>query len=66
MNENYLHSDVTGLIIKEFIKVYNKLGYGFLEKVNENALVLELQKLELSAVAQLPIIVYYDEVEVGY
>ncbi len=66
MNNNYLHSDITALIIKAFYKVYNKLGFGFLEKVYENALLLELQKLELSVVAQFPIIVYYDGIEVGY
>jgi hypothetical protein len=31
--ENYLHSELTGLIIKAYYNVYNKLGYGFLEKV---------------------------------
>ena len=31
--DNYKHSDITGKIIKAFFKVYNTLGYGFLEKV---------------------------------
>ena len=31
-------------IIAAFYDVYNKLGYGFLEKVYENALVIELRK----------------------
>ena len=33
-----LHADITDQILKAFYKVYNSLGYGFLEKVYENAL----------------------------
>jgi len=32
-----LHGDITSKIIESFYKVYNTLGYGFLEKVYENA-----------------------------
>ncbi|MBP6431023.1 MAG: hypothetical protein KA319_04590 [Ferruginibacter sp.] len=28
-----LHEDITEIILKCFYKVYNELGYGFLEKV---------------------------------
>jgi len=38
--ENYKHSELTERIIKEAYYVYNKLGYGFLEKVYENALFI--------------------------
>ena len=38
------YSDLTEAIIKCFYKVYNELGYGFLEKVYHNALLIELQK----------------------
>lgn len=61
----YKHSHITDLIIKAFFNVYNKLGYGFLEKVYENAMLVELQKLGLKVVGQQGIAVYYDEVEVG-
>lgn len=37
-----LHKDITDKIIKSFYTVYNELGYGFLEKVYENAMFLEL------------------------
>jgi GxxExxY protein len=40
----YLYKDLTDKIIKVFYKVYNELGYGFLEKVYENAMMIELQK----------------------
>ncbi len=31
------YEEITNAIIKAFYKVYNTLGYGFLEKVYENA-----------------------------
>jgi GxxExxY protein len=40
----YKHSEVTDKIIAAFYKVYNTLGYGFHEKVYENAMVIELRK----------------------
>jgi len=40
MNEIYKHSEITEKIIKAFYIVYNKLGYGFLEKVYERAMVI--------------------------
>ncbi len=63
--ENLKHSEITGQIIKAFYKVYNPLGYGFLEKVYENALFLELQEMNLKVVRQAPIKVYYNGQEVG-
>jgi GxxExxY protein len=45
--------------------VYNELGYGFLEKVYEKALLLELRKSGLIAQRQTRLCVYYDNVEVG-
>ena len=64
--DNYLHSDVTSIIIKAFYTVYNKMGYGFLEKVYENALLLELRKQGLVCEPQVLVKVYYDEVQVGF
>ncbi len=40
------------LIIKAYYNVYNKLGYGFLEKVYENAMLIELRKFGLYCKAQ--------------
>ena len=62
---NNKHSNITELIIKAFYNVYNTLGYGFLEKVYENAMFLELKNLGLKVEKQTPIKVYYDEVEIG-
>ena len=40
---NYLHSNTTEIILKCYFDVYNKLGFGFLEKVYENAMLIELR-----------------------
>jgi GxxExxY protein len=60
-----LHNEVTDKIIKAFYNVYNVLGYGFLEKVYENSMAIELRKLGLAAVKQQNIKVYYDAENVG-
>lgn len=60
-----LHEEITETIIKSFYAVYNKLGYGFLEKVYENALLLELRKEGLNCAKQVPIEVYYEKTSVG-
>jgi len=62
---NYLHSDITGLILKAFFNVYNVLGYGFLEKVYENAMCIELSKLGLQYENQKSIDVFYESQKVG-
>ena len=61
----YQSTDLTKKIIELFYKVYNTLGYGFLEKVYQNALFYELQKAGLQCSKQKQIKVYYDELEVG-
>ncbi|GAI86980.1 unnamed protein product [marine sediment metagenome] len=40
-----LHANLTEKIVKAFYKVNNTLGYGFLEKVYENAMAIELIKM---------------------
>ena len=40
----YKHEEITGQIINAAHTVHNKLGYGFLEKVYHNSLVIELRK----------------------
>jgi len=58
-------NDLTEQVLKAFYKVYNTLGYGFLEKVYVNALVLELKKMSIIAATQHPIQVNYDGSIVG-
>ena len=52
-------------IIKVFYRVYNTLGYGFLEKVYENSMMIEFKKESLPAVQQSPIDVTYEDEIVG-
>jgi len=63
--EEYLHKDLTSAIIQAFYKVYNTLGYGFLEKVYENALKIELTKTGIPIEQQMNIKVYYESEHVG-
>lgn len=65
MAEQLLHKELTDKIIQAFYKVYNALGYGFLEKVYENALMIELLALELCVEQQRPIKVFYGQHLVG-
>jgi GxxExxY protein len=59
------HAQLTEKIISAFYRVYNTLGYGFLEKVYENALVLELRANGHEVLPQQQITVYYQGQEVG-
>lgn len=60
-----LHQEITDKILKSFYNVYNTLGYGFLEKVYENSLLIELSESGLKALQQVAIPVYYHEKQVG-
>jgi len=60
------HKPLTDQILKAFYIVYNTLGYGFLEKVYENALTIELRSLGLKVIQQAPIIVTYKDQEIGH
>ncbi|MDP3444322.1 MAG: GxxExxY protein [Ignavibacteria bacterium] len=60
-----LHKEISEKIIKAYYKVYNTLGYGFLEKVYENAMAIELRKMGLEVKCQYPITVYYESEIVG-
>jgi GxxExxY protein len=59
------HTEKTDKIKKVFYKVYGKLGYGFLEKVYVNAMMIELGREGIPATAQFPIQVFYENEIVG-
>ena len=59
------YADLTQKIIGAFYQVYNELGYGFSEKVYENALVSELIELGFQVEQQKQILVYYGGQAVG-
>jgi GxxExxY protein len=56
---DFLHKELSQQIIGAFYDVYNTLGYGFLEKVYENAFLHELKIIGLNANPQVPIEVFY-------
>jgi len=64
-NSNYLHQETTEKIIKAFYNVYNTLGFGFLEKVYQNAMMIELELLHLNCEKQKQLDVYYKNKKVG-
>ncbi len=53
------HGEITDKILAAFYAVYKVLGYGFLEKLYVNALIIELEKLGLKVEHNVPIQVYY-------
>ena len=58
-----LHEVITEKIIGAYYSVYNTLGYGFLEKVYENAMAVELRKDGFKIEQQKNIKVYYESVK---
>ncbi len=60
-----LHEEISAKILSAFYDVYNELGFGFLERVYENAMMHELELLGLKCSTQVPIKVFYKEKEVG-
>jgi len=60
-----LYNELTSLILKTYYEVYNELGYGFLEKVYQNALLIELKNKGLEVTPNKKIKVYYKGENVG-
>jgi len=59
------YEELTKTIIGCAYRVYNMLGFGFLESVYEKSLLIEFRKAGLKVQAQQPITVYYDDESVG-
>lgn len=62
---SFHHSDLTEKIIGCAYKVHNVLGFGFLEKVYENALRIELENSGVNVFQQKPVKVYYEGEVIG-
>ena len=68
MNTDYQdikYKTLTEKIIKIFYKIYNTLGYGFLERVYENAMMIEFKREGITAFSQYAIKVFYEDEIVG-
>ncbi|MBI5025462.1 MAG: GxxExxY protein [Nitrospirae bacterium] len=59
------HEEITDKVINVFYKVYNALGYGFLEKVYKNAMIKEFNKQNIRFINHCPIEVYYEGEVIG-
>ena len=63
--ENLISKELVDIILKHFYRIYNDLGYGFLERVYQNALYFALLDEGLKCEAEKPIKVYFDGRVVG-
>ncbi|SRR6266498_205016 len=59
------HSELTGQILGAFFQVHKDLGYGFSEKVYENALIILLTELGLKVAPQEYLHFYYHGQKIG-
>ena len=62
---NLKYSDITENVIGTFYEVYNELGFGFLESVYEEAMVLALTSKGVNVEQQKPIPVYFRGAKIG-
>ena len=63
--DEILYKDLSYRIVGLAMKVHSKLGYGFLEKVYENGLMVLFRREGIEAKQQVPITVYFEEEVVG-
>jgi len=59
------HGRTTRFVLQAFYEVYNVLGYGFLERVYQNSMVIAARRLGLRIDQQVPIRVHFNGVLVG-
>jgi GxxExxY protein len=59
------HKELTDKVIAIFYAVYWELGYGFLEKVYQNAMLIELERKGFECESQKKIKIKYKGIEVG-
>jgi len=59
------YEELTHKIIGCAYKVFNELGFGFLESVYKKAMVIELTKNNFKVESEKPLKVYYDDQIVG-
>src|SRR5688572_2564378 len=64
-NEQFRHSELTKAIIGCFYDVYNELGFGFIESVNENSLCIALRANGFVVHQQIAIPVWFRGKQVG-
>jgi GxxExxY protein len=63
--EKYKHQELTEIIIGAFYEVYNELGYGFLESVHQEAILIVLREKGVTVEAQRPLPVWFRGGKIG-
>jgi len=66
MDGNLMEEELSYRIRGCVFEVYRQLGAGFLEKVYERALLLELRSAGLKVEAQVPLAVHYKSCQIGH
>jgi GxxExxY protein len=64
-NKKILYKDLSYKVIGSAMEVHRRLGYGFLEKVYENSLMVLLRRDKIPAVQQAPINIRFEGEIVG-
>lgn len=59
------YEEITHEIIGCAYKVFNKLGFGFLESIYQKAMIIELLKINIKVESERPLKVYYDNQVIG-
>ena len=65
-NCEFLFGDLSRKLLWAFYRVYDRLGFGFLESVYKNAFARELEKLGIAFEREVAIDVWYDGVRIGH
>jgi len=65
LENEYKYKELSEKIIAAAFKVHNELGHGFLEKVYQNALAVELEENGINYELEKPLIVKYHDQQVG-
>ena len=60
------YRDLSYKVVGLAMEVHRKLGYGFIEKVYENSLMVLLRREGIAAEQQFPVRVYFEGEDVGY
>ena len=64
-DNNLLYAETSDKIISCAYEVHNKLGFGFSEKVYENAMMIKFSQKQLPSIQQAPINVHFEDQLVG-
>lgn len=65
-SDKIIHRELSYKVVGMAMQVHRKLGYGFLEKVYENSLMVLLRREMIAARQQYPVRVYFEGLDVGY